>query len=224
MQLRTFSTALVVSVTAISLLPTTVRAADPTCEVDRAVRFAGLNWASNAFHVAVARYILKHGYGCASRTVPGATLLLINGLGRGDVDVFLELYKGNAPEAWRKIAARGRARTLSGALVPDATEGWYVPRYVVEGDRMRGIAAIAPDLKSVADLPRYRALFKDPREPKKGRFYNCMIGWRCEVMNSKKLEAYGLDKDYTNFRPGSASMAEPSSGDGATTARSMSCT
>lgn len=178
-------------------------AAAPKCEIDRPVRFAGLNWASNAFHVAVARYILKHGYGCDSRVVPGATLLLINGLGRGDVDVFLELYKGNAPEAWRKIAAQGRARALSGALVPDATEGWYVPRYVVEGDEKRGIAAMAPGLKRVSDLPRYKTLFRDPRDPEKGRFYNCMIGWRCEVMNSKKLQAYGLDKDYTNFRPGS---------------------
>lgn len=183
--------------------PSTPEAALPSCGIDRPVKFAGLNWASNAFHVAVARHILKHGYGCDSAVVPGATLLLINGLGRGDVDVYLELYQGNAPEAWTKIKARGRARELSGALVPDATEGWYVPRYVIEGDAKRGIEPTAPDLKSVADLPKYKHLFADPREPKKGRFHNCMIGWRCEVMNSKKLEAYGLDRHYTNFRPGS---------------------
>lgn len=175
----------------------------PACEIDRPVKFAGLNWASNAFHVSLARYILKHGYGCESRVVPGATLLLINGLGRGDVDVYLELYQGNAPEAWNRIKARGRARELAGALVPDATEGWYVPRYMIEGDKTRGIAPTAPGLKRVSDLPKYKALFRDPRDPAKGRFYNCMIGWRCEVMNSKKLEAYGLDGDFTNFRPGS---------------------
>ena len=33
-----------------------------------------------------------------------------------------------------------------------------------------------------------------------GRFYNCPGGQVCEVVNSKKLGAYGLDEYYTNFR------------------------
>jgi glycine betaine/proline transport system substrate-binding protein len=55
-----------------------------------------------------------------------------------------------------------------------------VPRYIVEGP-----GAVAPGLRSVADLPDYVALFADPEEPGKGRFYNCPAGWVCEVINSK---------------------------------------
>ncbi|MEZ5855277.1 MAG: glycine betaine ABC transporter substrate-binding protein [Hyphomicrobiaceae bacterium] len=44
-------------------------------------------------------------------------------------------------------------------------------------------------------------MFKDPEELSKGRFYNCIAGWQCEVTNTKKLYAYGLLKDFTNFRP-----------------------
>ena len=32
---------------------------------------------------------------------------------------------------------------------------------------------------------------------------NCIPGWSCEVINTVKLRAYGLEKHFTNFRPGS---------------------
>jgi glycine betaine/proline transport system substrate-binding protein len=68
---------------------------------------------------------------------------------------------------------------------------------VVEGPK-----AVAPDLKSVQDLARHKGVFADPEEPGKGRFYNCPAGWQCELINTKKLAAYGLTADYTNFRAG----------------------
>ena len=52
------------------------------------------------------------------------------------------------------------------------------------------------------DLARYKHLFRDPEEPAKGRFYNCILGWNCEVVNTNKLKAYGLDGHFTNFRAG----------------------
>ncbi len=72
-----------------------------------------------------------------------------------------------------------------------------MPRYLVEGPDAK-----APNLKAVADLPKHKALFKDPEEPSKGRFYNCILGWGCEVVNTNKLKSYGLNAHYTNFRPG----------------------
>ena len=33
-----------------------------------------------------------------------------------------------------------------------AVEGWYVPRFVIEGDAKRKLEAKAPDLKNIADL------------------------------------------------------------------------
>ena len=37
---------------------------------------------------------------------------------------------------------------------------------------------------------------------------NCVIGWQCEVVNSKKLAAYGLDELYSNVRPGAGAALE----------------
>lgn len=188
--------------TTISLLAGCAALAGPAmaqsaeCDIDRTVVFAGLDWDSNAFHTAVAQYILEHGYGCDVDEIPGSTIPLLNGMARGDIDVTMEIWKDNVTEAWNEAEERGQVVDL-GINFPDAVQAWWIPKYLVEGEN-----APAPDLKSVEDLPKYKDLFRDPEEPSKGRFYNCIAGWGCEVVNTKKFEAYGLDEHFTNFRPG----------------------
>lgn len=179
----------------------------PPCEIDRAIVFAGLDWDSNRFHTALARRIVEAGYGCETDVVPGSTIPLVTGLARGDVDVMMEVWRDNVTEAWNKAEATGKVVVL-GTNFPDAVQGWWVPRYLVEGDRARGIDAAAPDLRHVKDLARHKALFRDPEEPSKGRFYNCILGWNCEVVNTAKLKAYGLDEHFTNFRPGTGAALD----------------
>jgi glycine betaine/proline transport system substrate-binding protein len=166
------------------------------CDVSRPIVFAGLDYDSAQFHNALARFILTEGYGCKTDAIPGGPIPLVNGMARGDVDVNMEIWTANPVQAWIDAEKAGKVVSL-GTNFPDAREAWYVPRYVVEGDD-----APAKGLKSVADLPKFKALFDDPEEPGKGRFYNCPSGWQCEVVNSKKLKAYGLAGDYTNFRSG----------------------
>jgi glycine betaine/proline transport system substrate-binding protein len=141
-------------------------------------------------------FILDKGYGCKTEQIPGSTIPLLNGMARGDIDVTMEMWSDNIPDAWAEVEKAGKAVKL-GVSIPDAEQGWYVPRYVVEGPD-----APAPGLKSVSDLPKYKDLFRDPEEPSKGRFYNGIAGWGAEVVSTKKLKAYDLEKDFTNFRPG----------------------
>src|SRR5699024_2637077 len=67
----------------------------------------------------------------------------------------------------------------------------------------RGIEPMAPDLKSVDDLPDYWELFKDPEDPEKGRIYDGPAGWELERINEVKVKAYGLDEHYNRFLSGS---------------------
>lgn len=166
------------------------------CDVDRPVVFAGMDWQSNAFHTAIARIIVEQAYDCETDVLPGTGIPLLQGVAQGDVDVVMEVWRDNVTEVWDRALRRRQVVEL-GTNFPRAVQGWYVPHYLVEG-----ADAPAPGLTSVQDLPQYAALFADPEEPDKGRFYNCIAGWTCEAINSAKLKAYGLDAYYTNFRPG----------------------
>lgn len=173
-----------------------VPASAQACEVDHTIVFAGLDWDSNAFHTAVAQRVLRDGMGCRVDLVPGSTIPLFNGMARGDMQVMMEVWSNNTPPSWTAGVAAGKLVEV-GINYPDAVQGWFVPTYLVRGDQ-----APARGLRSVADLPRFKALFRDPEEPGKGRFLNCIAGWQCELVNTKKLHAYGLAEHYTNFRPG----------------------
>ena len=178
-----------------------VSTAHAKCPTEKTIVFGGLDWDSSRFHVATARFLLEEGYGCKTDVIPGTTLPLLTALGRGDVDVLMEIWRQNITEAWTKLQREKKVVDL-GVNFPDAVQGFYVPTYVIEGDPERGIKPLAPDLKTVDQLGRYKNLFTDPEKPSKGRFHNCILGWSCESVNTKKLKVYGLDKDFTNFRPG----------------------
>ena len=171
------------------------------CEIERPIVLAGLDWDSARVHNAIASFIMEKGYGCKTRSIPGSTIPIQNGLVRGDIDIVMEVWKENVGEAWTKAMKSGKVKEL-GLNFSDAVQGWFVPTYMIQGDPERKIKPVAPDLQFVSDLPRYKHLFRDPEQPDKGRFYNCILGWQCEVINTKKLAAYKLEDDFTNFRPG----------------------
>ena len=169
--------------------------------IDRELVFAGLDWNSAQVHNYIAGMILQAGFGCEFTDIPGSTIPMVQGLVRGDIDINMEIWFNSAPDMYHGAAARGEVLDLG--LNMSALElSFLVPRYVIEGDAERGIAAMAPDLKSVADLPGYAQVFQDPEQPAMGRFYNCIIGWQCELINNDKMATYGLDEHFTNFRPG----------------------
>nr|BFE96311.1 hypothetical protein GCM10020185_68470 [Pseudomonas brassicacearum subsp. brassicacearum] len=134
-------------------------------------------------------------------TLPGTTITLETALANNDIQVIGEEWAGRSP-VWVKAEAEGKVVAL-GDTVKGATEGWWVPEYVIKGDPAKGIKPLAPDLRSVEDLARYKHVFKDPESPDKGRFLNSPIGWTSEVVNKQKLKAYGLSDSYVNFRSGS---------------------
>ncbi|WP_459617620.1 ABC transporter substrate-binding protein [Bordetella sp. 2513F-2] len=162
------------------------------CEVDRPVRFSGINWESNLVLAGIERFILEHGYGCKTSVEAGETLAMLAALQRGDVDVTPEVWPGQIENAWNKALASGKV--LGVGHVYDAGEGWYIPRYTAERH---------PDLRRAADLARYRQVFADPEDPGKGRIYGCPAGWACGTLNDNLVRALGLQDDYTLFAPGS---------------------
>lgn len=173
---------------------------------------ADVSWDSIKVHNRIVGFILEKGYGYPKPQYTfGETLPMLQGLTRGNVDIYMEVWKDNFEEAWEDALQGGTIKDL-GSNYPDAPQGWYVPTYLIKGDPGRGIKPMAPDLKSVTDLPRYYQLFKDPEVPSKGRFHNSPPGWSVTEINEVKFKSYGLDQTFNLFSTGSdtalaASMA-----------------
>ncbi|HEX7386613.1 MAG TPA: ABC transporter substrate-binding protein [Castellaniella sp.] len=176
----------------LTLAPVAAQAAStPKCELNRPMRFGGMNWESNLMLVEIERFIVKHGYGCDSEVLPTDTLLALASLERGDLDINSELWLNSTLEPWNKAKATGKVKRIGDIFM--GQEAWYIPKYTAER---------LPGLKKASDLPKYWKDFKDPEEPTKGRFYTCPAGWACEVINGNLYKALGLEKTYTLFSPG----------------------
>lgn len=183
-----------------------VLAAAPVRAAPAPVHFADLNWESGSLITEMLRIIVEKGFEVPTDTLPGTTITLETALAKNDIQVIAEEWAGRSP-VWVKAEAAGQVKGL-GNLVAGATEGWWVPEYVIKGDPARGLKPLAPDLRSVSDLPRYKNVFRDPENPDKGRFLNSPIGWTSEVVNGQKLKAYGLTDSYSNFRSGSGAALD----------------
>ncbi|WP_439864228.1 ABC transporter substrate-binding protein [Pseudomonas antarctica] len=175
-------------------------------EAVKPILFGDITWESGSLITEVLRVIVEKGYGLPTDTLPGSTVSLEAALAKNDIQVIGEEWAGRSP-AWIKAESEGKVFGL-GDTVKGATEGWWVPEYVIKGDAERGIKPLAPELKSVADLARYKDVFRDPEDPTKGRFLNSPTGWTSEIVNSQKLKAYGLTDNFVNFRTGSSAAMD----------------
>lgn len=163
--------------------------------------FADAGWDSIRFHNAVASYIGNSAYNINGDDIPGTTPITYNGMISGDVDVYMEVWVDNLPTYYQDLDA-GKFKEL-GINFDDNKQGFYVPRYVIEGDAERGIKPMAPDLKTVEDLKKYSDVFVDPDDKTKGRIYGAISGWEVDTVMRNKYKFYGLDESYNYFDPGS---------------------
>ena len=177
------------------------------CSAGKTVRFAGVTWESGSFSSEVLRFIAEKGYGCKTDTVPGSTAATETAMSRNDLQVWSEQWTGRS-EIIAKAVKDGQVKLIGDTLPGGTNEGWYVPEYVVKGDAKRNIKPLAPNLVSVADLPKYKDLFEDDEEPGKGRFLNCPAGWDCERVNRRLLKVFNLEDSYTDFRPGTGAALD----------------
>ena len=159
---------------------------------------------SQALHNQIAKFIVENGYdGYELVTSTGSSTMNWQALIQGDIDLDIDSWTDNVA-TYPEDVANGDVIPL-GVLVPDSSQGFYVPRYVVEGDPERGIEPMAPDLRHVRDLLNYPELFPDEEQPGRARIYGAVPGWMIDTICYNKYLYYGLDEYYEYFRMGSES-------------------
>ena len=165
---------------------------------DAPIKFGALTWESGQFISGVLKYIAEDGYDCTIEEVPGAGPALETALSQNDIQVIGEQWVGRSPIMEQAIA-QNKVAVIGDTLKGGATQGWYVPKYVLDEN---------PGLRSYQDLPKYAELFKDPEDPRKSRFMNCPSGWTCEIFNSRLLKNTGLDSIFNNAHPGTGAALD----------------
>jgi len=174
-------------------------AIDPSNHI---IVFADPGWDSAKLHNAVAGFIAETAFGYPGWTeIMGSSAILHQGLLSGDVDVHMENWVENLDFYPGDLAA-GRFQEM-GINFDDNAQGWYVPRFVIEGDPARGIEPMAPTLRTVQDLLRYAHVFPNPDVPDFGRIYGAIPGWMIDEIMYNKYRYNGLDAYFEYFRPGS---------------------
>ncbi len=153
--------------------------------------FADLSWESVQIHNRIAAFIIENGMGGYEiEYVAADTLVSISALAQGDIDIDLESWHSSYRDVYEKGVSSGDIIDL-GKNLPDAPQAWWVPRYLVEGPD-----ALAPKLKSVADLPQYAELFSDPEDPGKGLVYGGVAGWAQLALGEEIFAEYGLEDSF----------------------------
>lgn len=176
---------------------------DEAKEIDTIV-FADAGWDSILVHNFIARTIIEEAFDYDTEQTTGSTMATFQGLREGDINVYMEVWTDNLYPAYDEAIEDGEVLDLA-VNFDDNVQGIFVPTYVIEGDKERGIEPVAPDLKTVEDLKDYPEVFKDPEDSSRGRILNAPSGWTIEQKISNKFDAYGLDETMNNFLPGSDS-------------------
>jgi len=144
--------------------------------------FADLDWDSAQVHNRIAAFILEHGYGYDIAYNFGSTVPMLVGLEDGSNDISMEIWIENQQEPYDAAIAAGTIVDLGGNFL-DNWQGWLVPTYMIDD-------GLIPADISVEDMSQYWELFKDQDDPTKGRFYSCIAGWACELINDEKFDVY----------------------------------
>ena len=76
--------------------------ADGWCD-SKPVKFAGINWESGMLLTDLMQFVLKHGYGCETDSLPGNSITMEQALSTNDIQVFAEEWIGRS-DAWNKAA------------------------------------------------------------------------------------------------------------------------
>ncbi|MEA4847421.1 MAG: glycine betaine ABC transporter substrate-binding protein [Clostridiaceae bacterium] len=159
-------------------------------------------WDSQMLHNEIAKLIVENAYDNYDFQVStGSSTMNWQSIIAGDVDLDIESWTDNVA-TYKDDVEKGDIINV-GVLVPNSSQGLYVPRYVIEGDAARGIEAVAPELKTVEDLKKYADLFPDDEDKSKGRIYGSIPGWMADEVLYKKYQYYGLDEMYNYARLGS---------------------
>jgi len=153
------------------------------------------DWTGGVVTCRVLQYIMENemGYKIKTITMPSGAGVA-EGIRNGDLDFACETwptYNATKEKYVKEYGGDGSVIFL-GATGVVGRSGYFVPRYMIEGDSSRGIPASAPNLVSYKDLNQYKHMFKSLESGDKGNLIGCPVAaWECD--DQKRLDGLKVD-------------------------------
>ncbi len=154
-------------------------------------------WDSIWINNAIFKFIVENGYGYPVVTGEQTESVLRRGFEKGEIDLAMEMWQQDMIDWYTELMEQGIIINL-GLVYERGPQFWIIPKWVAE----------QYNIETVFDMKDHWQLFKNPENPLRGVFYNCIIGWECSQINIVKLQAYGLDQYFEAVTPGSALVLE----------------
>ncbi len=156
---------------------------------------AEMTWASGRVVAKIIDFVLTAGYDCKVELLSaGSQSAVASMLEKGKPHILPETWVNSLEEAVNTGVSKGKFKDYGNIFSDGGLETWWIPAYMAETH---------PKIKTVKDVIENSKVFKDPEDPRKGRFYTCPSGWACSRINKNLAKAYGLDEKFNVFDPGS---------------------
>jgi len=167
----------------------------PSAQAAKRLTAPDPDWTGGLVTCLVAQYIMENEFGYKIKRItmpsgPGA----YEGVRAGDLDFACESWPTYSPTKDKYVKKFGGDDSIAylGETGIVGVSGYFVPRYVIEGDSTRGIPPSAPNLKSYKDLNQYGHMFKSLESGDKGNLIGCPVAaWLCD--DQKRLDMLGVD-------------------------------
>jgi len=157
------------------------------------IRFSDNQYESAWIENAILIFIIEEGYDYPTEEIVVSSPVLLVSIANGDLHIATEMWHQNYPEWWDEQISIGNIEPLTD-IMEGGPQFFMIPQWVHE----------EYNINTVFDMKEHWELFKDPEDPSKGAFINCIIGWMCAEINIVKVQAYGLTEYYNIISPGSA--------------------
>ena len=167
----------------------------PSAQAAKRLTVPDPDWTGGVVTCRTLQYVMENemGYKVKTVAIPGGPGVW-EGIRAGDLAYNCETWPSYNPTKEKYLSEYGGDGSLT--MLADTgiigISGYFVPRYVVEGDSSRGIKASAPNLTSYKDLNQYKHLFKSLESGDRGNLIGCPVAaWLCE--DQQRLDTLGID-------------------------------
>ena len=161
------------------------------------IKLSDEQYQSQALNNAIARFVIENGYGYPTETVVTTAEGMQDLIVKGDIDLEMEGWHHNRLD-WYNDGIRNQQIENLGLTYESGPQFFIIPQWMADEHNIR----------SVVDMKDQWELLKDPDDTTRGLFVTCPKGSACAKVNSVKLEAYGLDKNYNLNIPANFEILE----------------